>query len=82
MIGFAQAFQALDGSRLTGPIGADHAEDFSPVDLEREFIHGHELTVGFLKLVYFNNLLHNIAPGAFNFHRRLLRSLSALRRAV
>jgi hypothetical protein len=47
LIRFAQAFQAFNGGSLAGPIWANHPEDLTLVDLERNIVHGDSRAVLF-----------------------------------
>jgi len=53
-IRFDDVHHHADGGGLTGAVGADEAEDFTLIDVERDVIYGGMFTVGLEYMIYFN----------------------------
>ena len=52
---FSEAFDALHGRGLAGPVGSDEAEDLPSVDLERDVRYGDGGAVPFLEVRYLDD---------------------------
>jgi hypothetical protein len=56
---FADAFDAFNCSRLTGPVRTYDAENLAPSHLKRHIVHRYNRTIRFAQVFHLDN--HNIA---------------------